>query len=324
MSKIDPLNDVANLQSEDSAKATINDNYDKITAAFENTVSRDGSGPNAMESELDMDDHRVLNVGNPVSGGDAVNLSYLTNILNGITLNLINDIDNLPGLVISAQTAATQAESAKNLAQTYRDQAQNFIGSATSAQKWTTGRSIIMTGDVVGTSPTWDGSTDLTFSLTLGNGTVTGSKLASGAVTSNLGYVPVNKTGDTLTGDVRLSYTATTLYDNSVGYRGVPMDIQDNNYTFVMNDFGRCKRHLSAAAHTYTVPPNSSVPFPIGAILVVRNAGGGIVTIAQGAGVSLRSPGSGTTGNRTLAAWGFCNIVKEDTDSWIIQGQGLS
>lgn len=323
MSKLDPLSDVTNLQSEDSAKATINENYDKITAALENTVSRDGSGPNAMESELDMDDHRILNVGDPVAGGDAVNLAYVTELMDGVDLAVINGLNDIPSLVTDAEAAAADAIAARNQAQVYRDQAQGFIGSATSAQRWTTPRTISITGDAAGTSDPWDGSVNLSFAVTIANGAITALKLASGAAVANLGYTPLNRAGDTLTGDVRLNYTATTLYDNSVGYRGVPIDLQDANYTFVMHDSGRCKRHTSGTPHSYTVPPNADVPYPLGTILILRNIGAGAVSVLQGAGVELRLPGLASSGNKTLNQWGFCTLVKEDTNKWVIQGQGI-
>lgn len=41
----------------------LNDNSDLIEAAFENTLSRDGTGPNNMESDLDMDSNDIINVG---------------------------------------------------------------------------------------------------------------------------------------------------------------------------------------------------------------------------------------------------------------------
>ena len=39
----------------------LNDNSDLVEAAFENTLSRDGTGPNNMESDLDMDSNSILN-----------------------------------------------------------------------------------------------------------------------------------------------------------------------------------------------------------------------------------------------------------------------
>lgn len=42
----------------------LNDNFDNIEAAFENTLSLDGSTPNAMNADLDMNGYNVINAGN--------------------------------------------------------------------------------------------------------------------------------------------------------------------------------------------------------------------------------------------------------------------
>lgn len=60
MVKITPLSDV-NLIA--TSAPTINDNNDKIEQAFDNTLSRDGSSPNQMESDIDMNSNDLLNVG---------------------------------------------------------------------------------------------------------------------------------------------------------------------------------------------------------------------------------------------------------------------
>lgn len=54
-----------------------NANNDKIEASFNNTLSRDGSSPNAMEADLDMNSNDVLNVGQ---------LGAATFVLNGTTI----------------------------------------------------------------------------------------------------------------------------------------------------------------------------------------------------------------------------------------------
>lgn len=48
-----------------------NSNYDLIEAAVENTLSRDGSTPNSMSTELDMNSQRIINLGAPSAGSDA-------------------------------------------------------------------------------------------------------------------------------------------------------------------------------------------------------------------------------------------------------------
>src|SRR5688572_15573520 len=56
------LNDLANLQNETSAVANINNNNLAIETAMENTLSRDGTSPNEMESDLDMNSNRIINL----------------------------------------------------------------------------------------------------------------------------------------------------------------------------------------------------------------------------------------------------------------------
>jgi hypothetical protein len=55
----------------------LNDNSDLIEAAFENTLSRDGTGPNNMGANLDMDSNRIINLANGVNNQDAVTKTQL-------------------------------------------------------------------------------------------------------------------------------------------------------------------------------------------------------------------------------------------------------
>lgn len=58
------LSDVSNiLGNPSSAQATINANNDAIEVVMENTLSRDGTTPNQMLSDLDMNHYDVLNAG---------------------------------------------------------------------------------------------------------------------------------------------------------------------------------------------------------------------------------------------------------------------
>lgn len=42
----------------------LNQNFDAIEAAFENVVSRDGTAPNTLTADLDVNHNDLLNVGN--------------------------------------------------------------------------------------------------------------------------------------------------------------------------------------------------------------------------------------------------------------------
>jgi len=57
--------------------ARANANNTLIEAAVENTLSRDGTGPNQMAADIDMNSNRVKNLAEPVSGADAVRLADL-------------------------------------------------------------------------------------------------------------------------------------------------------------------------------------------------------------------------------------------------------
>lgn len=49
----------------------INDNWNRIETALENTLSRDGTTPNTMGANLDMNSHRIINLATPLSNSDA-------------------------------------------------------------------------------------------------------------------------------------------------------------------------------------------------------------------------------------------------------------
>jgi hypothetical protein len=86
------LDAVGNLRNEATGLEVINDNFDLIETAFENTLSRDGTSPNAMEANLDMNDNRILNLPSAVSTTEPVRLGDLTLILEE-TLEDLPDVD---------------------------------------------------------------------------------------------------------------------------------------------------------------------------------------------------------------------------------------
>ena len=47
----------------------LNDNFDTVETAFDNTLSRDGTGPNFMLSNLDMNGYSVINVSSVMVNG---------------------------------------------------------------------------------------------------------------------------------------------------------------------------------------------------------------------------------------------------------------
>lgn len=75
-------------------------------------------------------------------------------------------------------------------------------------------------------------------------------------------------------------------------------------------------------ARTFTIPANSSVPYPIGTVIMFVNMIN-VVTIAINTDTLIWSP-SGSTGSRNLAANGAATAVKIASQSWLISGNGLT
>lgn len=55
----------------------VNANNALIEAAFENTLSRDGTSPNAMEANLDMNSNNIVNLAEPTAASHAATKSYV-------------------------------------------------------------------------------------------------------------------------------------------------------------------------------------------------------------------------------------------------------
>jgi hypothetical protein len=68
------LSDLSSLANQSSAIATINANWALIETAIENTLSRDGTSPNAMSDSLDMNNERILNLPAPVADQEPLRL----------------------------------------------------------------------------------------------------------------------------------------------------------------------------------------------------------------------------------------------------------
>jgi hypothetical protein len=83
MAKFTSLSD---LGSSYLTQSTFNTNNQRIEDALTNTLSRDGSSPNSMLANLDMNDFVIENVGDAVAATDAVNKGQLdAAVLSGIT-----------------------------------------------------------------------------------------------------------------------------------------------------------------------------------------------------------------------------------------------
>ena len=112
----------------------------------------------------------------------------------------------------------------------------------------------------------------------------------------------------------------------TLGYLNIPVNSQSQAYTAVASDAGKLLLHptTDTTARTFTIPANSSVPYPLGTAIVFVNQNlAGVLTIAINSD-TMRLAGAGTTGSRTLAANGIATCTKIATTEWIISGTGLT
>lgn len=91
---------------------------------------------------------------------------------------------------------------------------------------------------------------------------------------------------------------------------------QTDDYTLALSDNFNAVETNKATANTITVPPSSSVAFPIGSQVNVLQYGAGQTTIAAGAGVTLRY----SVGLKIVAQYDGCTLTKVGTDEWYLNG----
>lgn len=164
-------------------------------------------------------------------------------------------------------------------------------------------------------------------------GTLTGSSLASGVTSSSLtsfGSSPTVAT-PTLTLSTSTSTTAGRIAYDSTGYKIIVGDgttareyasstivtnAQIASYTAVLADKDKLVEISNASANTFTIPPNSSVAYPIGTQIRILQTGSGQTTITPGSGVTI----NGTPGLKLRTQWASATIIKRATDTWVAVG----
>lgn len=154
-------------------------------------------------------------------------------------------------------------------------------------------------------------SVSLLNNMTLANVTVTSGNMSVTSVT-------------TTTLAVNGAVTPATTLADSVGYTGVPQNSQSTAYTLVATDAGKSIVHPATDnnARTFTIPSNTSVPFPVGTAITFINMAN-TVTIAINTDVMYQVT-TGNTSSRTLGVYGIATAVKVASTTWIIGGSNLT
>jgi hypothetical protein len=293
MAKLE-LSDLENLQSEQSAVTVLAENNAKIEAAIENSLSRNGSGPNNMQAPLDMNGYRILNLPAPLGPTDPVRYQDLTFI--ELVEGSLPSVAGQSGRYLSTDGTNlywtdpadddTKLVKAQNLNDVPDKNAARFNLGLKSAAVYDVGTSG-HTVPLLDTDNTWTGQNILSESSRINN--VIGPQS-----------------------------------ENALGYRGTHPNIRNQDYTFQNTDLGRAIYHTDSNTYTWTLPEHTALYGGNGDIIVLLNFGSANVTIAQPVGGVIRQAGNGATGNRTLAPHGLATLFKAFGNIWYISGSGVT
>ncbi|MCU1676111.1 MAG: hypothetical protein JWM93_869, partial [Frankiales bacterium] len=102
----------------------------------------------------------------------------------------------------------------------------------------------------------------------------------------------------------------------------VPTNTQTASYTLVLADAGKAVEMNLGTATVVTIPPNSSVAFPVGTVIELARLGAGTVTITPGAGVTIpnRLEVAGTTSRTLTSQYSTASIRQRATNVWVLAG----
>jgi hypothetical protein len=114
---------------------------------------------------------------------------------------------------------------------------------------------------------------------------------------------------------------AVSLLTNVTVTPTLAVNAQTASYTFVLSDGNNAVVTLSnASANTLTIPPNSSVAFPVGTVLNFAQTGAGQTTVTQGSGVTITSTGGTSTAPKTRAQYSAGSAIQTSANNWLVIG----
>lgn len=152
-------------------------------------------------------------------------------------------------------------------------------------------------------------------SVTAGNGLSGGG--SSGAVTL---AIDTSITADLSTAQTLTNKTLTTpTLTSPLVNLGINTQT-GTTYTTVLADNGKLVTLSNASGITLTIPPNSSVAYPVGAQLNLAQLGAGQVTFAGGSGVTIVSTGATASAPKLRVQYSTATAIQTSADNWLVVG----
>lgn len=141
----------------------------------------------------------------------------------------------------------------------------------------------------------------------------------SRAVTAGTAISVSNGTGQSGNPTISVSFgttSSTAAVGNDSRFTQSAISTKTANYTFALADAGTTIYMNSSSTRTLTVPPNSSVAFPIGTYINVGRLGSGSVTLTPGSSVTIRN----ANGLALASRYSIGTLHKINTNEWVAGG----
>lgn len=114
---------VSNINSRYASVAALNNNFNAVVDAIENTLSRDGTSPNQMEANIDMNSNRILNLPDPSTDGEPATKGW---------------VEGLPDTAAASAAAAEASATAAAASETAAEAAAANVVDWDFVGQWTT------------------------------------------------------------------------------------------------------------------------------------------------------------------------------------------
>ena len=252
------LTNIANLQNESTAVTTLASNNTAVIAALENTLSRDGTTPNHMNSDFDMNSNRILNLIDATTDQEPVTYGQLLDTVealeNGavidasfVTLGTHADITNERVLTAGTNIGITDAGAGSTVTVAVNDGELNALAGLTSAAN----KLPYFTGSETAAV------TDLTsFARTLLD------DASATAVKTTLSLENVDNTSDTTKNAAAVTLTNKTISLTSNTVSGTTAEfntaLSDNEFATQAGSETLTNKTISGASNTITNVPVST------------------------------------------------------------------
>lgn len=120
----------------------LNDNFDAIEAAFENTFSRDGTGPNTLEATIDANSQRIINLPDPIGNTEPATKGWII---------------AQPGQAAASAIAAAASAAAAAVSEANAEESASIIADWEWKEEWATGVVYAVNNIVAIPSGTYEG-----------------------------------------------------------------------------------------------------------------------------------------------------------------------